>query len=78
MEFISEESFQEIQADMAHPVVLPPVEPIITIPHHALTEIKYKIVEYRSSLCSSAKSKDNSAVTFTRFCNQIIVPTLQV
>ena len=60
MEFISEESFQEIQTDMAHPSVLPPVEPMITIPHHALAKIKS---DYRSSLCSSAKNKDNSAVT---------------
>ena len=60
MEFISEECFHEIQADIAHPLVIPPVEPSKNISHHALTEIKSKIVAYRNALCSSAKNEDNA------------------
>ena len=42
---------------------VPSIEPIKVIPPHATLEIKSKLMQYRSSLCSGAKTKDNGAIT---------------
>ena len=42
---------------------VPSIEPIKVVPPHATLEIKSKLMQYRSSLCSGAKTKNNGTLT---------------